>query len=133
MQHDLLLEGELLEQVVAKVGGDDRALMKIMMAFEFGLNEQDERSPVYAMLVSGALFILGSLFSVLPFVCTSNTTDAAIAASVLSCVAMFVIGGVKTLATRGSFVYSGLENFVVGAAGAGVAYGVGALYNVVRS
>ncbi len=46
------------------------------MAFEFGHTEQDERSPVVAMLFSGSLFVAGSLPSIIPFFCTSNVATA---------------------------------------------------------
>jgi len=67
MQNDLLLEGDLLERVVRAIGSDDEALLKIMMAFEFGMNDNDNRSPFQAMAMSGGLFILGSLPAWIPF------------------------------------------------------------------
>jgi hypothetical protein len=41
-------------------------------AFEFGHTEQDDRNPLMATLFSGALFLVGSLPSVIPFICTSD-------------------------------------------------------------
>lgn len=133
MQNDLQLEGDLLEQVVDKVGNNDTALLKIMMAFEFGLNENDQRSPFKAMLVSGALFIAGSLPTWIPFCFTNSVTEAVIASLVLSVIALFIVGAMKTIMTRGSWVYGGLENLIVGAIGGGVSYAVGVIYEYARS
>jgi VIT1/CCC1 family predicted Fe2+/Mn2+ transporter len=44
------------------------ALLKIMVALEFGMLEQEERSPARAGLISCGVFILGSLPSVIPFI-----------------------------------------------------------------
>jgi len=62
------LEGNLLEAVVSQVGGNDKALMKMMQAFEFSAgNDETERNPLLAMYTSGRLFIMGSIPAVIPF------------------------------------------------------------------
>ncbi len=98
IMEDLNLRGELLEQVVGQIGADDDALLKIMKAFEFGVNEQDQRSPWTAMLMSGGLFMAGSLTSVVPFFVSSDVTEATIAAAALSGAGMLVVGGLKVTA-----------------------------------
>lgn len=121
--------GDLLEEAVQAVGSKDEAMMKMMMAFEFGQNENDQRSPWVAMFFSGFLFILASLPTWLPFCFTNNVTDALIASLCLASATMFFIGAIKTVSTRGSWVHGGMENLVIGAMGGGIAYGVGALYD----
>jgi VIT1/CCC1 family predicted Fe2+/Mn2+ transporter len=127
--NDLHLSGQLLDEVVESIGSKDTAMMNIMKAFEFGQNEQDHRSPWVAMLFSGLLFIVASLPAWLPFCFTSNITTALIASICLAVVAMFLIGAFKTLSTRGEWWFGGLENMLIGGAGGGMAYGVGALYD----
>lgn len=122
------LSGNLLERCVQKIGEKDETLLKFMLSMEFGFTEEDERSPLMAMLFSGCLFIVGAVPSVLPFCCTENVTAATIAAGVLCAVACFIAGSVKTLSTAGNPVYDGLENVLIGCAGAGVSFGIGALY-----
>jgi VIT1/CCC1 family predicted Fe2+/Mn2+ transporter len=89
------LRGPLLEQCVQQIGADDETLLKFMLAFEFGHTEIDERSPIYAMLVSGCLFIAGALPSVIPYVCTSNVRNATIAAGCLASATLFAVGAIK--------------------------------------
>jgi VIT1/CCC1 family predicted Fe2+/Mn2+ transporter len=121
-----------LEQVVKRIGGSDEALMKVMMAFEFGLNGNDDRSPLTAMLMSGGLFISGAIPTFLPFFFTDDTHAGLIASAVLSATGMFVIGALKTFATRGSWLHAGLENLVIGAVGGALSFGVGSLYDFAR-
>lgn len=67
------LEGNLLEAVVSQVGGNDKALMKMMQAFEFSAgNDETERNPLLAMYTSGRLFIMGSIPAVIPFFWVSD-------------------------------------------------------------
>eukprot|EP00004_Rigifila_ramosa_P028349 TRINITY_DN9591_c0_g1_i1.p1 TRINITY_DN9591_c0_g1~~TRINITY_DN9591_c0_g1_i1.p1 ORF type:complete len:270 (-),score=58.15 TRINITY_DN9591_c0_g1_i1:7-816(-) len=125
----LNFSGQLLEDSVKTISASDEALMKFMMAFEFGQNEQDIRSPFRAMITSGLLFIGGSLPSVIPFACTSNRASALYAAIVLCAVAAFSVGAIKTMATRGNWLFSGFENLTLGAIGAAISYGIGQAYN----
>ena len=88
-------------------------------AFEFGCSDDDmERSSVKASLVSGGLFILGSLPAVIPFACTNVRNDAVIAASVCCCAMLFFVGAAKTKMTRTNLWVGGFENMFYGAAGA---------------
>eukprot|EP00004_Rigifila_ramosa_P024529 TRINITY_DN7139_c0_g1_i5.p1 TRINITY_DN7139_c0_g1~~TRINITY_DN7139_c0_g1_i5.p1 ORF type:complete len:270 (-),score=49.26 TRINITY_DN7139_c0_g1_i5:6-815(-) len=124
----LNLSGKLLEDTVQAISASDAALMKFMMAFEFGQVEQNTRSPIRAMLTSGLLFVCGSLPSVLPFACTTNREVAVYTSLGLCAVSAFAVGAIKTISTRGRWWYSGSENLVLGAVGAAVSYGVGLVY-----
>ena len=56
-----------IEAVVASAADDEDVLMELMKAFEFGVIDDGRRNPVVAMVMSGLLFLAGSLPSVLPF------------------------------------------------------------------
>jgi VIT1/CCC1 family predicted Fe2+/Mn2+ transporter len=77
-----------------------------------------ERSSFKASLVSGGLFLLGSLPAVVPFACTNVRNDAIIAASVCCCAMLFFVGAAKTKMTRANLWVGGFENMFYGAAGA---------------
>jgi VIT1/CCC1 family predicted Fe2+/Mn2+ transporter len=124
-----LTPGDLLEETVNAVGSKDEAMLKVMMAFEFGQNENDQRNPWKAMFFAGVLFILASLPTWLPFCFTNNVTNALIASICLSSATMFFIGAIKTVSTRGSWLCGGAENFICGAMGGGIAFGVGWVYD----
>ena len=127
------VKGKMLEDCVKKIGENDETLMKFMMITEFGYVEDEERHPLISMAFSGCLFLCGALPSIVPFIVTSNVTSATIAAGVLCSVALFTAGAVKTISTRGSLVYDGVENLLFGMVGAGISYAIGVIYQKVSS
>lgn len=127
---DLGFLPEDAERIVEIVDADDDSFLKVMMALEFGVVDTERRSPYTAMVMSGLLFLLGSLPSILPFVFIDNTTTALWIAAGASGICLFAVGALKTVATHTNPVTSGLENMAVAAGGAAVAYGVGSLFDV---
>lgn len=127
------LDGPLLEAAVRKVGGSDESLMTVMTKFEFGgeANEELGRSPITSMLMSGRLFLIGSLPSVLPFV-QNNATLGLILALVFSSLGLIFVGAYKTRTTGGNPYRSAAENFGLGAVGAGISFVIGLLYTMAR-
>jgi VIT1/CCC1 family predicted Fe2+/Mn2+ transporter len=129
MLGDLGLEGELREAVVSHFDGDDEALLRVMMALEFGVVEKERRSAYAAMLMSGGLFLAGSLPSVVPFAFDPTPHTGLVIAGVGTVLGLLVVGAVKTWATRGEPIRAAVENLVVAAAGGGLAYWVGTLFD----
>jgi VIT1/CCC1 family predicted Fe2+/Mn2+ transporter len=131
--HDLLggigLDGPLLDQAVDYFASDDEALLKAMTALEFGVVETERRSPYRAMWMSGALFLLGSLPSVLPFAFVSSAVRGLVIASIGAIVGLLVVGAVRTWATRGKPLRAAIENLLVASGGGAVAYGIGVLFD----
>jgi VIT1/CCC1 family predicted Fe2+/Mn2+ transporter len=123
------LSGNLLEAVVSEVGRSDDGLMRMMQAFEFGGEEELERNPLRAMWMSGRLFFLGSLPTVIPFFFSISPGTAVAIAAALVGVSLFIVGAYKTRTTRGNWLLDGLENLALGAVGAGIAYGVGVAFD----
>ena len=59
----------LLHQLVLQhYENDPQALLQLMKVLEFGIVDEEERSPITASITSGILFFIGSLPSLLPFV-----------------------------------------------------------------
>ena len=125
------LQGPLLDAVVAEVGRSDESLMRMMMAFEFGVHAEElERNPWKAMLMSGRLFLIGALPTVVPFFATDLNPHTALAiAAGLVGASLFVVGAYKTRTTKGSWWRDGLENLVLGAIATGISYGVGVAFS----
>ena len=80
------------------------------------------------MFASGALFLAGSLPSVLPFIVTDDVGVALAWATALSLVGLFAVGVVKAYVAKTSWVKSGLENLVVAGVGGALAWGIGQLF-----
>lgn len=125
---DTGLDRETADHVVAAYDKDDDALLKIMMALEFGFVDEQRRSPYVAMAASGGLFLAGSLSSVVPFMFDVTPQVGLTWAAILSGIALFGVGAGKTYATRGNWVTSGLENLILATVGAGISYFVGDWY-----
>jgi len=126
------IKGDTLKAAVKAIGSSDEALMKFMRAFEFGSTDQDDRSPLKAMTLSGVLFLLGSAPSVIPFGCTNDAWLGLLIAGILCEVAMFAVGAIKTMATAGSWWRGGVENVVIGSVAAAFSYAIGTIYNQLR-
>ncbi len=124
------LDTENTERVVEALDRDDEAMMKVMMALEFGVVETERRNPYAAMAMSGLLFLAGALPSIVPFAFVSTSAAGLWWAAGLSGAALFVVGMVKTKATRGNPWRSGLENLAIAAAGGVVAFLIGSLFDV---
>ncbi|MEX1208218.1 MAG: VIT1/CCC1 transporter family protein [Acidimicrobiia bacterium] len=126
---DMGLPPTQVEDVVAALDADDEALIKAMMALEFGVVEEERRSPYRAAVYSGLLFVAGSLPTVLPFVFVESTGHGLLFAGIGAGIALFAVGAAKTITTRKNPIWSGLENVAIAAVGAGLAYAVGSAYN----
>ena len=118
-----------VERIVVALDQDDDAFLKVMMALEFGVVEEERRSPYTAAALSGMLFLAGSVPPVAPFFFVDSTGVGLFLAAIGSGVALFGVGVVKTFVTRKNWVWSGTENVLIATAGALISYGVGALYN----
>lgn len=125
---DTGLSGPIVTEIVAAYNEDDEAMMKIMMALEFGVVDHHRRNPFVAMAASSGLFLTGSLTSVVPFMFPVAPQVGLVWAAVLSGAALFVVGAGKTFATRGNWLTSGMENLILATAGAGISYLVGDWY-----
>lgn len=118
-----------VERIVATLDRDDEALLKVMMALEFGVVEEERRSPLTAAFLSGLLFLTGSAPSVLPFVFVDSTGLGLFIAAVGAGIALFAVGVAKTFATRKNPIWSGMENVLIATAGALISYAIGSIYN----
>jgi VIT1/CCC1 family predicted Fe2+/Mn2+ transporter len=129
MLGDIGLKDELREQVVEHFGHDDRSLLHVMTALEFGVVEAERRKPHVAAYLSGLLFTAGSLPAVLPFAFIADSRIALVVAAGVTGAALLAVGAVKTWATRGKPIRAAIENLLVAAMGGGLAYGVGLLFD----
>lgn len=119
------LEGEDLETVVEIIDNNDEAMFGMQAALEFGVVGSERRNPIAAGLTSGALFLGGAIPPIVPFVFMSEPGQALIASALVSSIALFAVGSVKTIATKKNFVLSGLENLALGLVGGVLSYFVG--------
>lgn len=122
--------GELRERLLNHYENNDEALLKLMVALEFGFVEDEERSPILAALVSGLLFFAGSLPSLLPFAIGGVSPWYSLyVATFFVVISLLLIGALKTWATRGKCLSAALENLIVAGVGGVLAFYVGAFFD----
>ena len=120
---------DAIEAVVEAASQDDEVLMELMKAFEFGVVDEGRRNPMFAMLMSGLLFLAGSVPSVLPFAFMTDPDEALVVAAIGAAIGLFIVGVVKTRLTRTNPWKAGLENVGVAGVGAVVSYFIGLGYD----
>jgi vacuolar iron transporter family protein len=125
MFSEMGIHADDVDSVVDAFDRSDTAMLNAMKALEFGIVESERRSPRLAMALSGGLFIVGALPSVIPFLLFSHPNVALVWATVLSLVGLFVVGVIKATVAKSGWVKSGLENLVIAGVGGVVAYIVG--------
>ncbi len=116
-----------LEEVVKAFDRSDRAMLNAMKALEFGVVESERRSPYFAAVASGLLFLFGSLGSVIPFLLASTPGVGLLWAGIISAIGLFAVGVIKTTITRTKPIRSGLENLVIAGLGGALAFLIGRL------
>lgn len=111
--------------VMAGFEDNDTAILNAMAALEFGVVDSERRSPYRAMVLSGVLFLAGSLPSVIPFLLIMDETTALIVATVLSLLGLFAVGVVKASVAKTPRLRSGLENMLIAGVGGLAAWYIG--------
>ena len=124
-------QDELREQMLTFYEQHHEALLQLMIALEFGVIEEEQRSPMWAGITSCLCFIVGSLPSVIPFAFNVSPTVGLVYAAAITVTSLLIVGAIKTWATRGNCLSAAIENLVIAGLGGGIAYGVGILFNVI--
>jgi len=102
-----------------------------MKTVEFGVNDEDSRHPIVAMFISGGLFFVGSLPSIISFLLPFQINTCFIICCLFNTVSLFGVGTLKTKITKTNFCKSGMENLSIGALGGLVSYVLGYLFSFI--
>ncbi len=122
-------KGKQLEGAVKTITSNKDVWLRVMMLEELGLAEENIQNPVKLAAANGAAFAIASLFPIAPYFFLQNS-QALLASAVLSTVALFAAGAVKSRFTQKNWLKSGTEMMLVGIAAAAITYAVGWLFNV---
>ena len=119
-------EGALRDGLTKFYASDRKALLKIMIALEFGVLEEERRNPLAAGLTSCGLFFLGSLPSIIAFAVSQSPMEGLVVAVILTCLSLLAVGAIKAFASRDeSCISSAFENLIIAGFGGMLAYTVG--------
>ena len=125
MMSDIGVSPDRLDMVVKALSADDEVLLNSMKVLEFGVVESEIRSPYKAMLISGTLFLAGSLTSVVPFLFDISTSRALAIAATLTALGLFTVGWVKAGVTKRNQVADGFGNLLIAGLGGVLAFFIG--------
>jgi len=118
----------LRKKLISYYSKNDEAHLQIHTVLELGVIEEEKRNPLVSAGASFLLFFFGALPSVIPFACTNDTSAGFFAAGSFTILGLFLVGALKTWATRGSWYTSAAENLLIAAGGGGIAYAVGFIF-----
>ena len=120
------LSDEEAKMVVGRIATDHEKLVEALAQEELGLSEDRKPNPLLSAGSASVSTFLGAMIPVLPFFFLGGLTAVLVAAAV-SLIAHFAVGASKTLVTGRSWVASGAEMTLVGAAEGVVTYMIGTL------
>jgi len=120
------IEGEALDQVVARITADPEKFLEVMMVEEFGHSPKTDRSPLYASGMIMLAFVVAAALPVVPFF-AMDVGRGLWAASVLSLLGLLGAGAVKAWVSGLKPWRSAFEMAALGIAAALITYGIGSL------
>ena len=121
------LSGLVLEDATLAVTKNRENWIALMMEGEYGLGVVDPH-PMRAALATFAAFLIAGMVPLLPFVFALS--NAFTVSAILTMGVFFAIGAFKSKWSLDPWWRSGFETFLIGGAAAGIAYGVGTLFNM---
>jgi VIT1/CCC1 family predicted Fe2+/Mn2+ transporter len=121
------IEPETASLIARELMKDPQIALETHAREELGLDMHEGLgSPWAAAGSSFAMFALGALVPLLPFLLMAGEAAVAVSAA-LSAITLFVVGGAITILTGRGFLRSGARMLAIGAAAAGITYLVGTL------
>ena len=124
-------EGDELEEIVRKIEAKPKAMLDLMMAFELNLASVSNDQPGRSALTVLAATVVGSAIPVVPYLIPGlPILTSAIAAVVISAIALFGIGFYEARITVGSFWRSGLRMLLIGMGAGLVGFLIGVFAHV---
>ncbi|WP_129839185.1 VIT1/CCC1 transporter family protein [Streptomyces sp. RFCAC02] len=119
------VEPELAREVARQLSADPEQALEIHAREELGVDPGDLPSPTVAAVSSFGSFAVGAVLPLLPYLLGATALWPAVAVAL---VGLFLCGAVVARLTARPWWFSGLRQLVLGAAAAGVTYGLGALF-----
>lgn len=115
------------QRMAERLAEQPEQLVQAMAQSELGLSEHHFPNPWKSAISAGVSTAIGAFIPIIPFFFMSGLS-AVIAAFVISLVAHFAVGAIKSLITMRSWWASGLEMTWIGVIVAAVTYGLGLLF-----
>ncbi|KAJ3323109.1 hypothetical protein HDV06_002121 [Boothiomyces sp. JEL0866] len=117
-----------LQPLIAKLQSDKEIWVDFMMKFELGLERPDPNRSWISALTIGVSYFGGGVVPLLPYVFISHAMTALMVSAIVTVVALFIFGYVKSILLGNVRPFLGaLQMTIVGALAAGAAFGIASL------
>ncbi|MFB5190833.1 VIT1/CCC1 transporter family protein [Alicyclobacillus fastidiosus] len=113
-------------RIARQIASDQEQFLTTMAQEELGIHETSRGNPWRSALFGGASTLVGAVIPLIPFFFMSGAPALAVAA-IVSIVAHFVVGALKSRMTVRGWWISGLEMTLVGVIVGGASYALGEL------
>lgn len=131
-------KGELLESVVQVLTSDRKIWLETMMQQELNLNPVKDSQPASSAFLIGMSAFFGSMIPIAPFLVFyfakfdfSGLVNWAIWLALgVSALALFIVGGIKSRLTVGTWYKSGMQMLIIGILSALIGYLIGLAFSV---
>jgi VIT1/CCC1 family predicted Fe2+/Mn2+ transporter len=125
----LIKNNSLVEEFVLEMKKNQDGLFNFMKTVEFAVNDDDARSPIVAMTISGSLYFLGSAPSIMAFLFPFSKTRCFVLSCIFNAIALFSVGTLKTRITKTNLFISGFENLSIALIAGFLSYNIGFLFS----
>lgn len=89
------------------------------------VSPNDVVTPLQHGVVTFGAFMVAGTTPLLPYLFSMPSSQQFMISGILAAITFFLVGGIRTLITKGNFIKAGIEMLFVGGIAAGVAYGIG--------
>ena len=113
-------------ELVDRLAKNPDVMLKTLVQEELGLTEESAPKPLVSAVSSSLATAVGAIVPVIPFFFLQGTA-AIVVAAIVSLVAHFIVGALKTKVTARNWFASGMEMTIVGAIEGAITYGLGLL------
>ncbi|MBT3142659.1 hypothetical protein DS909_02405 [Phaeobacter gallaeciensis] len=120
------LSGQVLEDATQEITSDRNNWIQLMLDGEYGLGGVDPH-PLRAAMATFFAFLVAGMIPLVPFLL--GLEDAFTYSAWMTLGVFFAIGALKSHWSLAPWWRSGAETLVIGGVAAGIAYGVGTLFN----
>lgn len=128
---DLGLKDNTLDEATTQVTAEEEKWISLMMVYELGVLEEEGDEPWKHGLATFVAFLAAGLMPLIPFLLPVFATNVLLFSPLLSGIALFVTGALRTLITPKKWWIGGLEMLTIGAVAASASFGIGYLLKTV--
>jgi vacuolar iron transporter family protein len=114
-----------MEPVIEGVTKDKKKWVDLMMIEELGIIEEEDGPPIMHGVMTFVAFLIAGAMPLLSYIFPVNGESQFLVSIISTGTSLFVVGALRSLVTKRSWLRSGLEMLSVGALAAVAAYGVG--------